>query len=31
MLQIDYDPLVNMFSKGEAAMIGDTTVLVLIL
>lgn len=25
MLQIDYDPLVNMFSKGEAAMIGDTT------
>lgn len=29
MLQIDYDPLVNMFSKGEAAMIGDTTGLVL--
>lgn len=29
MLQIDYDPLVNMFSKGEAAMIGDTSGLVL--
>ncbi len=28
-LQIDYDPLANMFSKGEAAMIGDTTGLVL--
>ncbi len=29
MLQIDYDPLANMLSKGEAAMIGDTTGLVL--